>query len=153
MTNVNYRYGKMEFESIKIFQTIIFCIHFRIIILSTFYLIIMKTIISAGCGSRNDCYNLGIGDHQYCQDCHNYLTCAPSGVFVRPCPANLEFDNNLQACVGRSFTCRRAVGWGGVRFGWRQCTCWILQCFTYMYRYTYLFYLWKTCALLCSLGL
>ncbi|KAK3107420.1 hypothetical protein FSP39_014196 [Pinctada imbricata] len=65
---------------------------------------------TAGCGNQNDCYNLGIGDHQYCQDCHKYLTCAPSGIFARPCPANLEFDNNLQACVARSFTCRRAIG-------------------------------------------
>lgn len=73
-------------------------------ILNVFYSIL------AGCGNQNDCYNLGIGDHQYCADCHSYLTCAPSGIFVRPCPANLEFDNNLQACVGRSWTCKRVSG-------------------------------------------
>lgn len=67
-------------------------------------------LFTTGCGNQNDCYNLGIGDHQYCADCHSYLTCAPSGIFVRPCPANLEFDNNLQACVARSWTCKRVSG-------------------------------------------
>lgn len=60
-----------------------------------------------GCGNGTDiCTNKGLGDHQSCKGCHWYLTCAPSGVFTRPCPVQLKFDDNLKACVGISSTCR-----------------------------------------------
>ncbi|CAG2203922.1 unnamed protein product [Mytilus edulis] len=60
-----------------------------------------------GCGNGTDgCMHKGLGDHQSCKGCHYYLTCAPSGVFTRPCPVQLKFDDNLKACVGISSTCK-----------------------------------------------
>ncbi|OWF47671.1 uncharacterized protein LOC110454060 isoform X2 [Mizuhopecten yessoensis] len=64
-----------------------------------------QSTFTRGCHKASDCRNLQLGDYQSCTGCHYYLTCAPSGDFVRPCPANLIFDFNSKACVARSGTC------------------------------------------------
>lgn len=61
---------------------------------------------ATGCVKATECRFKGQGDYQACTGCHYYLTCAPSGEFVRPCPANLVFDDNLKACSMRSSTCQ-----------------------------------------------
>lgn len=52
-----------------------------------------------------DCGIQPAGDYQSCKGCHYYTTCAPNGVWTRPCPANLRWDDNLKTCSMRSSTC------------------------------------------------
>jgi len=67
--------------------------------------------LAAGClTGQTDCGVLPEGDYQSCQGCHYYVTCAPSGVFTRPCPAQLVWDDNLKTCQGRSSTCGPVTG-------------------------------------------
>ncbi|KAL4228810.1 Milk fat globule-EGF factor 8 protein [Mactra antiquata] len=73
--------------------------------------VINGILYSGGClNQTNDCSFKPAGDYQSCQGCHYYLTCAPSGVFSRPCPANLVWDDNIKTCQVLSSTCGPAYG-------------------------------------------
>ena len=53
------------------------------------------------------CDGLPAGNYQSCYTCRGYVTCAGPGHFpiLRPCPANLVWDDRKKRCAYRSKTC------------------------------------------------
>ncbi|KAL4238244.1 hypothetical protein ACF0H5_002957 [Mactra antiquata] len=64
-----------------------------------------KNTFITGCLNPTDCNGKAWANYASCQGCGYYMTCAPNGVFVRPCPPNLKYDANLNACWQTSSTC------------------------------------------------
>lgn len=76
---------------------------FRAFMGSNHYLLVF---FLGGCLSKQTSCNFKPeGDYQSCSGCHYYMTCAASGVYTRPCPANLNWDDNKKTCEMRSSTC------------------------------------------------
>lgn len=66
-----------------------------------------NSVFTTGCvKSFSDCKGKKEGDYPNCQGCGYYITCAASGVWARPCPRNLKFDDNTKTCEYRSSTCK-----------------------------------------------
>lgn len=58
-------------------------------------------IFTTGCVAKlQDCYGKAEGDYQACKGCGHYVTCAASGMWNRPCPLNLKWDDNAE--IGRA---------------------------------------------------
>ncbi|XP_012940945.1 uncharacterized protein LOC101856748 [Aplysia californica] len=55
--------------------------------------------------TEEDCLNIENGDYQYCGDCHYFSTCSHGYLYVRTCPASLQFDSINRLCDYKSRTC------------------------------------------------
>ncbi|XP_064618454.1 inactive carboxypeptidase-like protein X2 [Liolophura sinensis] len=62
-----------------------------------------KIVLKNGC--VNFCWGKANGYYQACSDCQEYVTCANSYMYRRPCPAFLRWDDTLKKCLYNSQTC------------------------------------------------
>ncbi|XP_045208431.2 uncharacterized protein LOC123560269 [Mercenaria mercenaria] len=63
-------------------------------------------VFTTGCFNQTGCAGRAWNNYPSCAGCGYYLTCAPSGVFLRKCPPNLKYDANIDACSQTTSTCR-----------------------------------------------
>ncbi|KAK3596736.1 hypothetical protein CHS0354_036360 [Potamilus streckersoni] len=62
-----------------------------------------KTAASPSC--VDSCFGVKNGYYQYCLSCQQYVTCVYGIMYIRPCPDDLEWDDEAKKCVWTSTTC------------------------------------------------